>query len=61
MTYSVGQGVLDMIAEHGAEPRSDEIYIIMDEGRKVSRTMATDGVYYYYQEDNTTSWCPFRK
>lgn len=59
--YSVGQGVADAISASGGEPRSDEIYIIMDEGRKVSRTMATTGVFYYYQEDNQTFWCPFRR
>lgn len=58
--YSIGPGIADAIAANGAEPRSDEQYLVMDEGRRVSRVFATDGVYYWYQEDNSTFRCSFR-
>jgi len=57
--FSVGPGVAQAIADNGAEPRSDERYIVLDEGRKISMTFATDGVYYWYQEDNRTQRTPF--
>jgi len=57
--FNVGPGVAATIEANGAEARSDEIYVVIDEGNKISRTFATDGVYYYYQRDNTTQRCPF--
>lgn len=57
--WNIGPGVAQAIADNAAEPRSDEIYVVMDEGHKISRTFATDGVYYYYEEDNRTQRCPF--
>ena len=59
-TYNIGPGVAALIEANGAVARSDEIYVVMEEGHKISRTFATDGVYYYYEEDNSTSRCPFR-
>ncbi len=58
--WNIGPGVADAISANGAEPRSDEVYVVMEEGKKVSRTFATDGVYYYFEEDNATQRCPFR-
>lgn len=60
MSFSVGPGVAQAIADNGAEARSDERYIILDEGHRVSLTMATDGTYYWYEQDNTVQRCPFR-
>jgi hypothetical protein len=57
--YNIGPGVAQAIADAGDEPRSDEIYVVMDEGHKISRTFGRDGVYYYYEEDNRTSRTPF--
>jgi len=57
--YTIGPGVAQLIAENGAEPRSDEQYVVMDEGHKISRTFATDGIYFYFEEDNKTERCPF--
>jgi len=57
--FNVGPGVAEAIAANGAEPRSDERFIILDEGRKISMTFATDGVYYWYEEDNRTQRTPF--
>ena len=58
--YTIGPGVAQAISDNGAEPRSDEQYVVMDEGHKISRTFATDGIYFYFEEDNRTQRCPFR-
>jgi len=57
--FSVGPGVQAAIDANGADTRSDEQYVIMDAGKKISRTFATDGVYYYYEADNSTQRTPF--
>ena len=57
--FSVGPGVQQAMADNGDEPRSDEQFIILREGHKVSMTFSTGGVYYYYEEDNRTQRCPF--
>jgi len=58
--FNVGPGVQAAIAADGGEARSDERYIIMTEGDRVSMTMATTGVYYYYERDNSTQRTPFQ-
>ncbi|HYW86938.1 MAG TPA: hypothetical protein VFB50_04165 [Chloroflexota bacterium] len=57
--FSVGPGVAQAIADDGGEARSDERFIILTDGDKVSMTMATTGVYYWYERDNTTFRTPF--
>jgi hypothetical protein len=57
--YVIGPGVAQAIAEAGDEPRSDEQYVILTEGHKVSQTFARDGVYYWLEEDNRVSRTPF--
>jgi len=57
--FNVGPGVADAIAVDGGEARSDERYIILTEGDRVSMTMATTGVYYWYERDNKTNRTPF--
>jgi hypothetical protein len=57
--YSIGPGVQTAIAEHGDEPRSDEQFIILVPGHKVSQTFARDAIYYWLEEDNATRRCPF--
>ncbi len=58
--YVIGPGVADAIAQNGDEPRSDEQFVILEEGHKVSQTFARDAVYYWLQEDNRTQRVPFR-
>ena len=58
-SYSIGPGVQQAMADNGDSPRSDEQFIILREGHKVSMTFSTGGVYYYYEEDNRTQRCPF--
>lgn len=57
--YTIGPGVAEAIAAAGDEPRSDEMYIVLEEGHKVSQTIARDAIYYYLQEDNATRRVPF--
>lgn len=57
--YNIGPGVQQAMADVGDEPRSDEQFVILRDGHKVSMTFGRDAVYYYYEEDNRTQRCPF--
>jgi len=57
--YSIGPGVLAAMTEAQDEPRSDEQFIILDAGHKISQTFGRDAVYWYYEEDNATHRVPF--
>lgn len=50
--FSVGPGVQAALEANQDEARSDEIFVILREGEKVSQTMARDGVYYWLERDN---------
>jgi len=54
MDYNIGPGVAQAIADNGDEPRSDEQFVILEPGHKVSQTFARDAIYWYYEEDNAT-------
>ena len=58
--FSVGPGVQQAMADNGDEPRSDEQFIILREGHKVSQTFGRDATYYWLEEDNRTNRVPFR-
>jgi len=58
--FNVGPGVAQAIADNNDEARSDERYIIMDEGHKISLTFGRDAQYFWYEEDNATNRVPFR-
>jgi hypothetical protein len=58
--YNVGPGVAQAIADNSDEARSDERYVIMDQGHRVSLTLARDAQYWYYEEDNAVKRLPFR-
>ena len=57
--FNVGPGVAQAIADNGDEARSDERYIVLDEGHKISITFADQGVYYYYEETGRVLRTPF--
>lgn len=59
MTFSIGPGVQQAITDNGDEARSDERYVILDEGHKVSLTLARDAQYWYYEEDGRVNRLPF--
>lgn len=58
--WNVGPGVAQAIADKGDEARSDERYIILDEGHKISLTFGRDAQYFWYEEDNRVNRLPFR-
>jgi hypothetical protein len=58
--YNVGPGVQAAMADHGDEPRSDEMYIVNVEGSRISQTFGTQGIYYWEEQDNATRVVPFR-
>jgi hypothetical protein len=57
--FMLGPGVAQAIADNGDEARSDEIFVILDEGHKVSQTFGRDAIYYWMEADNATKRCPF--
>lgn len=57
--YVIGPGVAQAIEENEDEARSDEQYVVLEEGHKVSQTFARDAIYYWIQEDNAVKRCPF--
>ena len=57
--YTVGPGVAQAISDNGDEARSDEQYVILEPGEKVSQTFARDGIYYWIERDNAVRRVPF--
>jgi hypothetical protein len=57
--YSVGPGVAQAIADNGDEARSDEQFIILVDGDKISQTFGRDAIYYWIERDNATRRSPF--
>jgi hypothetical protein len=57
--YNIGPGVAQAIADNGDEARSDERYVILDEGSRVSLTLGRDAQYWYYEFDNKVNRLPF--
>lgn len=58
--FNVGPGVLQMMADNGDEPRSDEQYVILAEGDKISTTYGRDAVYTWIERDSAVRRTPFR-
>jgi hypothetical protein len=57
--YVIGPGVAQALADAQDEARSDEQYIVLEEGSKISQTFGRDAVYYWLQEDNAVRRVPF--
>lgn len=49
--FVIREEVRQAMAERGDEPRSNEIYVVTDEGHQISQTFARDGVYYAVFQD----------
>lgn len=60
MDWNIGPGVKQAIADNSDEARSDEMFVILTEGHKVSQTYARDAIYWWYEEDNRVLRLPFR-
>jgi len=58
--FSIGPGVQQALADNNDEARSDERFVILDEGHKVSLTLGRDGQYWWIEEDNRVNRVPFR-
>jgi hypothetical protein len=58
--FNVGPGVAQAMADHGDEPRSDEMFVVNVEGSKISQTYGRDNLYTGLQEDNAVRALPFR-
>jgi hypothetical protein len=50
--YVIGPGVAQAISDSNDEARSDEQYVILEPGEKISQTFARDAVYWWYEADN---------
>jgi hypothetical protein len=57
--YSIGPGVAQAMADAGDEPRSDEQFIILLDGDKVSQTFSNNAIYYWLERDNTVKRSTF--
>lgn len=57
--FNVGPGVQQAIADNGDEARSDEQFIILVDGNKISQTFARDSIYYWIERDNSVKRSPF--
>lgn len=57
--FSVGPGVQQAMADAGDEARSDEQFIVLREGNKISQTFGRDATYFWIEADNRTNRVPF--
>jgi len=57
--FSIGPGVQQAIADYGDEARSDEQFIILVPGDKVSQTICRDSIFYWIERDNAVRRSPF--
>jgi hypothetical protein len=57
--YNIGPGVVQAMADAGDEPRSDEQYIILDPGHRISVTFSNNAQYFWLEEDNRVARQPF--
>jgi hypothetical protein len=57
--FVVGPGVAQAMTEAGDEPRSDEVYLILEPGEKISQTFGRDNLWLWIEKDNAVRRCPF--
>jgi hypothetical protein len=57
--FVVGPGVAEAIAAAGDSARSDEQFVILREGDKVSQTFGSLGIYWWYESENAVKRMPF--
>lgn len=57
--FVVGPGVQAAIEANGDEARSDEMFIILTDGDKVSQTICRDSIMYWIERDNAVRRSPF--
>jgi hypothetical protein len=59
VSFLIGPGVQQAIADNNDEARSDERYLILEEGNRISLTFGRDAIYYWYELDNRVNRSPF--
>lgn len=57
--FVVGPGIAQALAENGDEARSDEIYLVLAEGRKISQVYGRDAEYVWIEQDGAVRRIPF--
>jgi hypothetical protein len=57
--FAIGPGVQQAMADAGDEARSDEQFIILAEGDKISQTFGRDKIYYWIERDTLVRTAPF--
>lgn len=57
--FNIGPGVAQLMADNGDEARSDEQFIILTPGDKISETFGRDAVYHWLERDNVVRRSPF--
>jgi len=57
--FSIGSGVQQAISENGDEARSDEQYLVLEPGSKISLTLARDAQYWWYEQDGRVNRLAF--
>ena len=57
--FVIGPGVKTAIEANGDEARSDEQFVILVDGDKVSQTFGRDAIYYWLERDNSVKRSPF--
>ena len=50
--FVTGPGVQQAMADAGDEARSDEQYIVLREGDRISQTYGRDAIYVWFERDN---------
>jgi hypothetical protein len=58
--FIVGVGVAQAMSDAGDEARSDEQYVVLGDGHRISTTYGRDAIYTWLEEDNAVRRCPFR-
>lgn len=57
--FNVGPGVAQAIADNGDEARSDEQFVILTPGDKISQTFGRDAQYFWLERDNSVKRSAF--
>ena len=58
--FTIGEGVQVAMYNAGDEPRSNEMYIVTEQGRSISQTYGRDAIYVWYESDGAVRRTPFR-
>jgi hypothetical protein len=57
--WVIGPGVRAAMEATGDSARSDEIFVLLEEGNKVSQTFGSQAIYWWYESENAVKRCSF--